>query len=301
MFIRSRKTFTEIARYLNSKGIGFSGGSEWQGDLVRGILTHPKYIGHNTYGLTTRRLYTPLKQKPKSEWVAVPGAFKPLIDPGTFAKAQRRIEQMESLLPRNRSDQDLLEELRSIRSAHGRISVDLINRTPTAPSPLTYRKRFGTLSRAYELVGYRRIWDAGWLEVRQRIQRLRNDLMRSIADMDPRISIEKPSGRCHSLFRTQGGRLISVMVSRPRHDFPERGPRWLIDPVQGEHKMVTLVARLNLKCDAFKDMFVIPPLGKKRNCYLKDDDPRLQKGIRLTELKTFYESIEKVSYAPRHV
>ncbi len=202
-----------------------------------------------------------MKQKPKSEWIVVPGAFRPLIGSETFANAQRRIEQMQSSLPRNRSDQDLLEELRTIRSAHGRISVDLINRTPSAPSPLTYRKRFGTLRRAYELVGYRRFWDPDWLEVRQRIQRLRNDLMKGIKEMDPRISIERRSGRCHSLFRTRDGQLISVMVSRPRHDFPERGPRWLVNPVQDEHKMVTLLARLNLKCDAFKDLFVIPPLG----------------------------------------
>jgi hypothetical protein len=68
-----------------------------------------------------------------------------------------------------------------------------------------------------------------------------------------------------------------------------------IDPPPDECCLTTLVARLNLKCDAFKDMFLIPPLDRPTAVYVKDSDPRLQKGIRLTELKDLCGTIEKLS------
>jgi DNA invertase Pin-like site-specific DNA recombinase len=294
MFIRKRMTFSEIARALNRRRIKYIEDSKWSLRAVETILTHPKYIGCNVYGRYTQRLYTPPKETPRSEWTVTPGAFQPLVDPTTYAKAQRIIATENAGFPRNKSDDDLLDALRAIRARKGRITTELIKDTPKTPSAQTYNTRFGTLSHAYELIGYSGFWRGGWLETRRRIQALRSDLMRQIVDLNPtRLSVENRGGSYRTRLRMQDGRLISVLASRPLRCYKD-AIRWILTPRPDECCLTTLVARLNLKCDAFKDMFVIPPLDRPTPVYVKDSDPRLQMGVRLMELKDFYRTIEQL-------
>jgi DNA invertase Pin-like site-specific DNA recombinase len=295
MFIQEQMSFAAIARALNRQRTGFVEGSEWNPSAVQRILTHLKYVGCNTYGCTTRRLYTPEKRKPRSEWSLAPGAFEPLVDLSVHEKAQVLIEQRKSELPRNRSDRDLLNALRNILVRNGRISSELIKQTPKTPSTITYRKRFGTLGHAYELVGYKGFWDNGWIQTRRRIQVLRDHLIENLTNLEARVSIEKCGGRrgrSRSCLRTHDGQLISVIASRPRYCY-KGAVRWFLKPVGDECRMTALVARLNLECDGFKDMFVISPIGS-RAVYLKDNDPMLQRGIRLAELREFWEAFGEI-------
>lgn len=55
---------------------------------------------------------------------------------------------------RKYADQDMLDRLKALFEREGRLTYELINRSPELPSPTTYMKRFGTLRRAYALVGY---------------------------------------------------------------------------------------------------------------------------------------------------
>jgi len=291
MFIQSGMTFSEIARELNRMRVKYIEGSEWNQRAVQAILTHPKYIGFNVYGRYTQRLYTPPKPKPRSEWVVTPGAFKAMVTPATFARAQQIIEKFTW----NRSDEDLLDALRATLAKHGRVTTDLLKQTPSAPSSQAYAARFGTLSGAYQLIGYSGFWRDGWLHKRRRIQALRTDLMKRIVEVNlPHVSIENRGGAYRTRLRIDGGSLISVMASRPKAEL-KNGFYWLLCPRPDDCNLITLVARLNLKCDAFKDMFLIPPLGKVAVVYLKNRDPRLRKGIRVTRLEDFLRDYRKLA------
>jgi DNA invertase Pin-like site-specific DNA recombinase len=295
MFIHRRMTFSEIARELNRRNVKYVENSKWSLRAVQTILTHPKYMGCNVYGRYSQRLYTPPIPRPRSEWTIKPKAFDALVEPATYARAQRILEQTHTEYPRNRSDKELLDALRKILAKHGRITIDLIKATPRTPSAQTYNARFGTLSRAYDLIGYTGFWRNGWLETRRRIQTLRNDLMRQIVSVDPtRVSIENRGGSYRTRLRMQDGRLVSVLVSRPVRYYKDK-VYWLLFPRDGEHRLITLVARLNLECTTFKDVLVIPPPGRAIAIYAKDADPRLQKGIRLTNVRDFCGAIEKFS------
>jgi hypothetical protein len=117
--------------------------------------------------------------------------------------------------------------------------------------------------------------------------------MKEIVDANPAgVSIENRGGSYRNRLRMQNGRLISVLAPRPLRCYKD-AIRWLLVPRPDECHLITLVARLNLECDAFKDMFVIPPIGSPRAIYVKDSDQRLQNGARLLSLKTFCETIEK--------
>ena len=118
--------------------------------------------------------------------------------------------------------------------------------------------------------------------------------MVNIVDLDPtRVSIEKRGGVYRNRLRTQDGRLISVIACRPIRGY-KGATRWLLKPVEDECRLTVLVARLNLECDAFKDMFTISPIGRPAAIYLQDSDPRLQLGTRLIDLRDFCKAIEEV-------
>lgn len=290
LFIQKRMTFTNIAAELNRRRIKYIEGSKWSPTAIRKILTHPKYIGCNVYGRYTQRLYTLPKPKPRSDWVVTSGAFEPVVDPAVFADAQQIIKRFTW----NRGDHDLLDSLRGLLAKHGRITTDLIQQDPTMPSGTTYRARFGTLGRAYQLIGYSACRPEAWLQTRRRIQALRTELIKNIVELNPsRMMIENRGYRYHTRLQTYDGTLVSVLASRPVPGY-NNAPRWFVKAQTDEHNLITLVARLNLKCDSFKDMFLIAGIGRPDTLYFDDVDRRLLDGIRITTIENFSESVNKL-------
>ncbi len=56
--------------------------------------------------------------------------------------------------PHNLSDEHMLDALRTLWREQGHLSQKLISKVKSVPSPYEYSKRFGGLSRAYDLIGY---------------------------------------------------------------------------------------------------------------------------------------------------
>lgn len=52
------------------------------------------------------------------------------------------------------TDDELLEELRRLLAKRGKLSMSLIEASPGTRSPNTYIRRFGSLTAAYERIGY---------------------------------------------------------------------------------------------------------------------------------------------------
>jgi hypothetical protein len=63
----------------------------------------------------------------------------------------------------------------------------------------------------------------------------------------------------------------------------------------GEHRLITLVARLNCNNDAFMDLFVVPPMRTLKTVRLLMDDPRLNTAIRLHDLADFSAAVTTLS------
>lgn len=292
MFIEKKMTFTDITKELNRQNIKYIGLSKWpkDGRGVSKILTHPKYAGFNVYGRSTQRLYSPNVKTPRSEWTIVPTAFDALVDPATFAKAQEICETYS----RNKSNDNFLNALRTILAREGKLSIKLIDGTPATPKSNTIRARFGTLSRAYKLIGYDGFWRGNYLEKLRATKVMRDDLMKEIVALSSgRISIESRGAAFRTRLQMHDGRLISVMASRTFRGY-KGCVRWLMLSVAAESNLVTLVARLNVDNSAFMDFFVIPCIGTCSRIVLKENDPRLH-GYRLTDLGGFADAVQSMS------
>jgi DNA invertase Pin-like site-specific DNA recombinase len=150
MLVSEKLSVSEIARELNRRNIAYIGGSEWNYQAVSAVLTAAKYTGSHIYGRTSLRLSTPRVKLPRTEWVLRPGAFESIVDSSIFSEAQKMLRERTI----NRSDEELLDALRALLASKGRLSRPIIKNSAEVPCPSTYVYRFGSLERAYELVGY---------------------------------------------------------------------------------------------------------------------------------------------------
>ena len=113
------------------------------------------------------------------------------------------------------------------------------------PSPSTYRQRFGSLRRAYELIGYGRPDLFGPIDLRIRTMALRDQLIARIVAMFPnKVVIVRRGGRWRNRLRLSSGLIVSVLVARSFRVW-KQSIRWHLDPVRLESKFVTLLLRLD--------------------------------------------------------
>ncbi len=291
MLISGRLPIHAIARELNRRGIPYQEGSRWSHHTVADVLTQPKYAGFYVYGRTTRRLYTPTVRLPKCDWLVSPGAFEPVVDCATFLEAQR-ILQSRTI---NKSEEELLEALKRLLTQEGRLSLNLVKESPEMPSPSTYRLRFGSLRKAYELIGYGRPDQFGPIDLRRRTQALREELVaRIVASFPNEISVVRRGGRWRNQLRLRNRLTVSILIVRSIRAWKET-VRWRVDPVRHERKHVTLLARLDEANQRFLDYHVLPSIDRSRRFHIRHADVWLSRGIRLDDLSAFCIVVSQVA------
>ena len=293
MLISENRTVYAIACELNRRGIKYIGDSKWDYLAVYSVLTHPKYAGCHVFGRTSSKLCTPVVRLSRSEWTLRPGAFMPPVDQAAFDEAQRILRGRTI----NRSDEELLDNLRSLLADTGRLSLRVVQNAPDTASPSTYRKRFGSLRHAYQLIGYGRAADFGAIDLRRRTQAMRENLIARIKNMfADQMSIVRKGGRWRSRLRLRNGPNVSVLISRPLRVW-KTTIRWVVDPIRNERKFVTLLARLNVSKDAFQDFHILPNIDRRKRFSIDLRDAWLNRGECLSELSQFCEVVDRVSSA----
>src|SRR5208283_5818671 len=88
-------------------------------------------------------------------WVRREGAFKPIVSLEQFAETLAIVASRH----RHFTDEQLLECLKNLLARFGSLSGILIDESEDMPSSTVYRHRFGSLIRAYELIGYTPVRD----------------------------------------------------------------------------------------------------------------------------------------------
>ena len=279
MLIEDGLTTLGIAKEFNRRGI-LDGGQPWTHRAINGVLSHPKYAGFNVFGKTSRRLGGKLLNKPRSEWFLTPGAFVPIITFRTFLQAQQIL--MDRTI--NKSKEDLLQILRSILAREGKLNISILKKAG-APSASSYRTRFGSLNKAYELAGYTPTYRYEFIEKRRRLRALRESLLNRIVTLSRAEIHTVKLDRTHwrSLLKMGETCLVSILIARflTAH---KCAPIWRVDPAKRESEMPTLVARLNTTNEDFLDYFLFPRIGRHHNFDITRNSQWLQKGIPITDL-----------------
>jgi hypothetical protein len=177
-----RKTRAWITRELNRRGVPWVDGKPWNWQAVAQVLKNPKYTGCNEWGRTAQKLHGPTVRNPVEKRAVMPQAFQPIIDKRVFDRVQRICRDRTN----NKSNAELLRQLKRLLAKEGHLSESLIDRTRSVPALSTCRNRFGGIREVYDLLGYG--GRPGHLERADkaiRTRRLQRELVHKIAAMFP--------------------------------------------------------------------------------------------------------------------
>jgi len=287
LFVTRKETFSSLAREVNRRGMRYLNGKPWTHESVGQVLSNPKYNGSLVYGRTSQKLHRPEERLPRSKWLIVPHAFPAIIDDETFAKAQ----QIQSTWTLHRSDEDLLDELRQKVQQNGSLTLKMIRSRGGHAS--TYKYRFGSLRKAYELIGhsiplYQRI------ETRRRMQGLRLGLMRELESLFPSsVRVIHRGGKLRAWLEVEG-RKVSVRACR-RTEY--RG--WILTGQPDGNDLPTLLALSDPSRTCFVHLYLFASLSwaKDNTRYMTMQRLNQYPKLLLTDLSTFVSAVRKVGSA----
>lgn len=149
LFLDDKLPIKAIADRLNAEGATTDRKRPWTYNVVRTVLTNEKYLGHNIFNKTSRKLRGRNVRNPPEQWVRIDSAYPAIIDEDRFLAVRRLLFQRCKRL----SSERLLADLVQLYERTGWISRRLINQQPDMAQAATYCIRFGSVSRAYELAG----------------------------------------------------------------------------------------------------------------------------------------------------
>ncbi|HUT54439.1 MAG TPA: recombinase family protein, partial [bacterium] len=239
LFVDKGKNEREIAALLNDRQLLTDFQRGWKRGSVRQILTNEKYIGNNVYNRRSFKLKIARVHNPPEEWVRKDGAFEPIIDDQKFFTAQG------ILLARSRrlSDEEMLAKLKDIYLQHGRLSGILIDESENLPSAAAYRHRFGSLLRAYRLIGYAPAIDYGFLEVNRRLRELHPATVAEVVSQLEEHGAEVEKDEPSDLLLINRELLVSLALARCRAT-GAGSLRWLLRFEEGLKPDITIAVRM---------------------------------------------------------
>ena len=293
LFLEANYTFSAIARQLNKSGVPYHNQVPWHPGDVQKILTNTKYNGWLVYGKTSRKLQMKEIKKPASEWLRVEHPTAKVIEDDTFAAVQKRIATFTN----HKSNEQLLNELRAILAANGRLNSTLIRNSAGTTPATSLRARFGSLLHAYELIGYHGPI-AQLVLTRKRIQRMRQEFMERIEHASSKeIRVLSKGGRSRSWLQLRNGIKGSVrFCTRIAH---VRSRAWYLREVEGEFRWITLLVLLSHDNAGIEQSLVFPSVPNTL-AYLSAESPWLKKGIELDDVERVCEVVQK-SYSERRL
>jgi DNA invertase Pin-like site-specific DNA recombinase len=177
-FVERGQSEAEIATDLNRRRVLSDLGRPWSRGTVHQLLINEKYIGNNVWGKTSFKLKSSHVRNLPEDWVRSDGAFTGIVEAAIFARAQRIICARSDRL----SDDRMLELLAQILERNGYLSGLIIDEVEDCPSSGAFRSRFGSLLRAYALVGFSPDHDYRYLETNRKLRALHPSVISSVVD-----------------------------------------------------------------------------------------------------------------------
>ena len=283
-FVENAKRESEIAAALNRKGLRTHTGSEWTRDTVQEILTNEKYIGNNLYNRRSFKLKQERIKNEPEDWVRAEGAFERIVDPDVYLRAQEIIESRR----RQYTDDELLEGLRQLYARKGFLSGVIIDEAEGLPSSNVYQRRFGSLIRAYERVGFTPDFDCRYIAINRELRRLHREIVSETLQTIERLGGSVTEDEEAGLFHISQEFTVSIVVARCRQ-IQTGSRRWIIRFDTGLAPDITVAVRMADGNEKVLDYYLLP-LGEIAGgrIRLSEDNHRLLDSFRFDTLDYFF-------------
>lgn len=241
-----------IVERLNKMGILTDRNRNWTRATVHEVLRNPKYIGNNVYNQRSFKLKKQHVVNRPEMWIKKEGAFQALISIETFEIAQRIRCEKE-----HRATEVLIYKLRCLYQVRGFLSGLMIDATEGMPSSNVYVRRFGSLLKAYEAIGYVPDRSYLFLEIKRSLRALYQEVVDriqlSIADLGGSTEQDPAT----SLLHVNQEFTVSVVLVRCQTYIGGRR-RWKVRFDASLTPDITVVVRLVYTNTAPMDYYVLP-------------------------------------------
>ncbi|MFZ1988561.1 MAG: recombinase family protein, partial [Alphaproteobacteria bacterium] len=167
-FVEEGRSERDIAASLNAKAVSTDLGRPWTRGTVHQVLINEKYVGNNVWNRSSFKLKKKHVRNSADMWIRADGAFEPVVDHQLFDAAQSIILARSFRM----SDDEMLRSLSDLLASHGYLSGMIIDESEHAPSSSCYQSRFGSLLRAYQLVGFTPDRDLRYIEINRALRRM---------------------------------------------------------------------------------------------------------------------------------
>ena len=252
LFTRERITEREIAARLNVRGILTDLNRPWTRGTVHQLLTNPKYVGTNVYNRHSFKLKRKHVTNPPEMWIRRDDAFTPIVTPEVFEEALTIVRARSCHL----TDEQLLSSLKSLLARCGTLSGILIDEADEIPSSTCYRYRFGSLLRAYRLIGYTPLRDFSYVEINRALRELHRQTISEIVS-ELRNSGARVTENINQTLAVNREFTASVVLARCRTT-PAMNHRWLIRLDNSLNPDLTIAARLQPDNRDILDYYLLP-------------------------------------------
>jgi DNA invertase Pin-like site-specific DNA recombinase len=256
-FVGEGRRESEIAAALNARGIATDRGRPWTRGSVHQLLTNEKYIGNNVWNHRSFKLKAKRVVNPPEAWIRADGAFEGIVAPQQFFTAEGMIRE------RNRrfSDEDMLARLRRLFARQGYLSGLVIDECEDMPSSGAYSHRFGSLIRAYRLVGYTPRRDYRYIEINRALRRLHPDMVAEIvAGLEAVGAAVEPEPET-DLLVVNGEFSLSVVIARCK-ETPTGALRWRLRFDTGLAPDITVAVRMDAGNARPLDYYLFPCIDR---------------------------------------
>lgn len=285
LFVEKALPERVIAATLNREGIYNGSDNSWTRSTIHQVLTNEKYIGSNIYNRRSFKLKLRRVQNPPDEWICTKNAFEPIVSLDLFNQAQAVIAARCQHL----SDSQMLESLRCILDKRGDLSKALIDEEEASPSSSVFRTRFGSLLRAYSLIGHVPKRDYSYLQINQQIRAFRRSLLDEAIDGILNHGGQAETGHGNEILNVNGELRILVAIARCRQT-PGGSYRWLIQLPTPLETEIVVVARMDSGNQKPQDFYVLPSLDlAPTNLPTREDNGFSLDAYRTLSLESLFE------------
>jgi DNA invertase Pin-like site-specific DNA recombinase len=243
----------QIADQLNAEGLATDLGRKWTRGTVRQLLTNEKYIGNNVFNRTSFKLKQRRTRNDPSRWIRKESAFEAIVTPELFYTTQGIIRERSKCY----TNEEMITRLRELMENNTTLSAGLIDASENIPTSATYRTRFGSLIRAYQLAGFTPAHDYHYLQINQKLRdlypKMIGDVIAKLGSAGATITEDAAT----NLFLINGEYSAEMVLSRCRKT-TSGSLRWMVNLQRRVAPDITILVRMDATNDQVSDYYLLP-------------------------------------------
>ena len=256
-FVIERRSEPEIACRLNDRGLVADLGRPWTRGAVHQVLINEKYIGNNVWNRVSFKLKKKRVRNDPAMWIRAEEVFPAVVDKKLFDAAQTIIRERAFRM----SDESMLDVLRQLFQTQGLLSGLIIDEAEGLPSSSSYRSRFGSLLRAYSLVGYRPRRDYRYIGINRALRRMYPHIVEEITNGFRGVGATVALDDKSDILMVNSELAVSIVIVRCRQT--QAGSlRWNIRFDTSLKPDITIVVRMNSGNRQPLDFYLFPRIDR---------------------------------------